>query len=436
MKKIFLGLLSVAVCTSTFAQKNPKSAFSKATLGLELYETDPKQVNDLASAKENIDYAAGHDQTKNDVKVWRYRGKIHNAIAFNPTLKVENKKASIIALESWSKAWELDKARLDAKGKPITKMPVKSDYKQGFELSARGLYNTGAEAYNNKEYELAYQCFSGILKIKPLTKEGLAKKPVNLMTPNKINLEIEGARLGGIAAANLGKCEEAEALLMPLLEAKKVSEESIPVMYSLLANCYAEASEAAKAKAIIAKAREKYPTNQNLLVAEINFALKEGNLAEIEGKLKQAVEGDKENVELHFVLGNVYDELFRKKMEEGRRKEAADFFEKSVNWYKKTAALDAKHFNTAYSLGAIHVNYSNTLAKDINEITDFKSPKLKELEDKYGGLLNEALKYLLIAEEINPTDLGTAIALKEVYVRLKKDDKAVEYTNKVKEMRK
>ena len=436
MKKIFLGLLSVAVCTSAFAQKNPKSAFSSAVMSMDLYETDAKLVKELAAAKENIDYAANHEQTKNDVKVWRYRGKIHNSIAFNATLKGDYQKASLIALESWTKAWELDKAKLDAKGKPASKMPAKSDYKQGFELSARGLYNTGAEAYNNKEYELAYNCFNGILTVKSLTKDGLAKKPVNLMTPNKINLEQEGARLGGIAASNMGKCEEAEALLMPLLEGKKIDEESVPVMYSLLANCYANGSNSAKAKEIIGKAREMYPTNQNLLVAEINFALKEGNLAEIEGKLKQAVEGDKENVELHFVLGNVYDELFRKKMEEGRRKDAAEFFKKSVDWYGKAAELDAKHFNTAYSLGAIHVNYSNTIAKDMNEITDYKSPELKKLDEEYKRLLNAALKHLVVAESIKPDDQGTAIALKEVYVRLQNEEKAAEYTKRVKEMRK
>ncbi len=436
MKKLFLGLLSVAVSTSAMAQKNPKSALSNASMNLEIYTADSKLTKNLLEAKEDIDYASTHEQTKDNPKVWRYRGQIYNSIAANPALKKDEKTAPIKALQSFTKAWELDVEKLKEKGKPVTKIGGKADYKMGFEKVASALYNTGAEAYNNKEYELAYACFSGIQKIAPLTNEGLSKRPVNLITPNKINLEQEGARLGGISATYMGSCEEAERLLLPLLEGGKVAEASIPATYSLIANCYDKGGNSSKAKEIVAKARKKYPTNQSLLVAEINFALKDGNLAAIESKLKQAVEGDKENVELHFVLGNVYDELFRTKMEEGKRKEAAEFFGKAVDWYKKAANLDAKHFNTAYSLGAIYVNYSNTVVKDINEITDFNSPKLKSLETEYQDLLSSALKYLLAAESINKEDLGTAIALKEVYARQQNEEKAMEYSKRVKELQK
>ena len=191
-----------------------------------------------------------------------------------------------------------------------------------------------------------------------------------------------------------------------------------------------------KKQGILTKARKKYPTNQNLLIAEINIALTEGKLQELEGKLKQAVEGDKENVELHFVLGNVYDGIFREKLEAGEDELAKSFFEKAVSWYDKAAEIDPKHFNSSYSLGALHVNYSNSYAKAMNAITNMKDPKFKEYQNRYNELLDLGLAYLKTAEGIKPNDLGVAIALKEVYSR--KDDEAnyLKYKAKIEELKK
>ncbi|MDC0230865.1 hypothetical protein OAK19_02780, partial [Aureispira] len=341
-----------------------------------------------------------------------------------------NKDAAIIALESYIKSWDLEITKLEAKGKGPSKIPAKMEFKSGFEYVCRALYNTGAEAHNQRDYDLAYKCFTGILKIKPKTSMGLEKKPVNLITSNKIDMEQEAARLGGEAAILLERPEEAEKLLMPLLETKKIAEELIPSIYSMLANAYQKSGNNSRASQILAKARKLYPANQNLLIAEINIALAEGRLGEIEGKLKQAVEGDKENVELHFVLGNVYDELFRGKLEQGDPS-ANEFFQKAVEWYMKANEIDERHFNSAYSLGAIHVNYSNSFAKKMNDITDMKDPKFKEYENKYFELLDFGLVHLLNAEEINSNDLGVAIALKEVYGRKNDENNYLKYKDKV-----
>ncbi len=435
MRKNILGFLLLITASSAFAQKNPKAAFTSAMMSLELYLADNKEVAELESAKKNIDYATEQEQTKTNPKVWRYRGKIYASIAFDAKLKISEKTAAKIAFEAWKEAWKLDLAKLKEKGKAVSKVPAKTDYKEGFELVARGLYNTGIEAYNGKDYQLAFDCFNGILNIKPLTKEGLGKRAVNLKI-GKSDMELEAARLGGSAATSLGNCEQAEAIFTPLLEGKKILEEQVPSTYASLANCYIKAQKIKKAKEILTKARKEFPTNQGLLIAEIDLALSQGNLTELEDKLKQAVEGDKENVELHFVLGNVYDELFRKKIEaSGNSKEALSFFDKAIVWYKKARAINPAHFNTAYSLGVIYVNHANLIADEMNSITDLKSKKLTALGEKYDEVLAEALKYLLVAEEINEHDLGTAIALRQVYARNGQQDKATTYSEKVKNMR-
>ncbi|MCH2023900.1 MAG: hypothetical protein MK207_15600 [Saprospiraceae bacterium] len=432
MKKYFLGFLFLIVIYSTNAQ-NPKTSITNAAMSLEMYETDPSKFQELQKAKDDIDYAAGHEKTEIDPRVWRYRGKIYNKIAFNAKLKAENKNASLIALESFIKSWDLEIAKLEEKAKGPSKIPAKIDFRTGFEDACRALYNSGADAYNQQDYELSYNCFTGILKIKPLTAKGLEKKPVNLVTASKIDMEQEAARLGGMSAIQLGNPKDAELLLMPLLDNKKITDDLIPTTYSMLANAYQKSGNNTKASQILAKARKLYPTNQSLLIAEINIALAEGRLSEIEGKLKQAVEGDRGNVELHFVLGNVYDELFRAKIENDDPS-ANDFFNKAVDWYSKAKDIDKKHFNSAYSLGAIHVNYSNSFAKKMNNITDMKDPKFKEYENKYFELLDFGLVHLLYAEEIKPNDIGVAIALKEVYGRKNDESNYLKYKNKVLEI--
>lgn len=430
MKQLLLGVLAMASATTAWAQ-NPKTAMINAMMSLETYDTDRSKSEELEKARTDIDFAAEHEKTVNDPKVWRYRGKIYNRVAFDAKLKSNHKNAGLIAVKSFDKSWELEAAKLNEKGKPITKIPAKSEFKAGYEAAARALYDNAANAYNSEDYDLAYRSFMAILGIPAQTGEGLAKKPVNLVTSNNIDMVKESTRLGGMAAIQLGKPEEAEKLLMPILEGKQMSEKLIPSTYSMLAGAWQKAGKNDKAQVILSKARAQYPTNQSLLIAEINLALAEGKLKELESKLKQAVEGDKENVELYFVLGNVYDGIFREKLEENDLKNAEDFFKKAVDWYKKAAEIDEKHFNSHYSLGALHVNYSNSFAKQMNAVVDFKSAEYKGLKARYNELLDLGLAHLLDAEEINAEDLGVAIALKEVYSRKNDESNYMKYKAKV-----
>lgn len=434
MRKIFLGILAAASISAAQAQ-NPVSAKNNAAMSLEMYDTDQTKHEELQKAQENIDFAAGHEKTAGDPKVWRYRGKIYNRVAFNAKLKSENKEAGLIALESFNKAWDLEADKLKEKGKDIAKLPAKTEFKAGFEGACRALYNGGADAYNEQDYDLAYRSFMAILTIREKTAKGLAKKPVNLITVTQVDMEKEAARLGGMAAIQLDKPEEAEKLLLPMLEKKTISEKLIPTTYSMLASSYQKNGKVDRASEILGQARKLYPANQSLLIAEINIALSQGKLKELESKLKQAVEGDKENVELHFVLGNVYDGIFRERLEAGEFDAAKEFFGKAVDWYQKASDIDPKHFNSAYSLGALHVNYSNSFAKQMNEITDMKDPKLKTLEKEYNALLDKGLVYLLKAEKINSEDLGVAVALQEVYTRKNDEENYLKYKKKIAELK-
>ncbi|MCP4437993.1 MAG: hypothetical protein GY810_03540 [Aureispira sp.] len=442
MKKTFCNILSLAVLVAgsqavSFAQTNPNTARTNAVMSLEEYNTDRTKVDKLKSAKENIDFSADHEKTGADGKTWRYKGQIYNKIAFDSKLKVEFPDAAVTAYDAYDKALELEEAKVEAKGKPKTKIAAKGEFKSGFEEVARSLYNGGVDAYNAQRYESALSHFSSILKIKDRTAYFTEKKPINLkigIGEKTLDMEIEAARLGGISAIQLKKPEEAEKLLMPLLKENKIHKDLISSTYSSLAMAYHRSGNSTKANKIIAGARKEYPTDQNLLITEINIALAEGKLEELEGKLKQAVEADSKNVELHFVMGNMYDEIFRKRLEAEKLDEAKTFFDKAVEWYGKAFALDAKHFNSAYSLGAIHVNYSNSFAQRMNDIPNARDPKYKELESEYNKLLQGGLTSLKAAETIKADDISVAVALKEVYGRKNDEENFMKYKKRVEEL--
>lgn len=444
MKKTFCNILSLATLlaasqTISFAQTNPNTARTNAVMSLEEYNTDRTKSDKLKSAKDNIDFAADHEKTGTEGKTWRYKGQIYNKIAFDAKLKVEFPDAAVSAYEAYDKALELEEKKVEDKGKPKTKIAAKNEFKAGFEETARSLYNGGVDAYNAKRYESSLNHFADILKIKDRTAYFTDKKPINLkigIGEKTLDMEIEAARLGGISAIQLKKPAEAEKLLMPLLKENKIHKDLISSTYSSLAMAYHRAGNCEKAGKILAGARKEYPTDQNLLITEINIALAGGKLEELEGKLKQAVDADPKNVELHFVMGNMYDEIFRKRLEDNKMDEAKSFFDKAVEWYTKSFKLDGTHFNSAYSLGAIHVNYSNSFAQLMNDIPNARDPKYKELETAYNKLLDDGLVHLKSAEKVKADDISVAVALKEVYGRKNDEENFMKYKKRVEELQK
>lgn len=427
MKKMFLPTAIITLLIHGIVEVHSIQAQANevtlATMSLEAYKAS-NDINDLKKAKTSIDKACAHESTKEMAKTWRYKSEIYTEIAFNNELKTEFPTASYTAYTALVDALDLEVKKLEAKGKPKHKIPARNTYTRDFEAVSVALYNGGADAFSVKDYESAHKHFIAILAINPKT---------SFFTKTRIQFkfkESEASRLAGVSAAKMGKMDVAEKLLLPALEKGEMDQEAAVSHYTLLANSYYDAGEEDKAKKLLAEARKKYPLNQGLLITEINYALAEGRLAELEDQLKQAVEADKDNVELLFVMGNMYDELFRTATEKGENKEATDYFSKSVDWYKQGLSKDAKHYNCAYSLGAIYVNNSNHIARKLNDMSDSNSDEYKQKSSQYDVLLKEALKYLLQAEEISPKEKPALIALKEVYARLADEDKFMEYKKK------
>ena len=85
---------------------------------------------------------------------------------------------------------------------------------------------------------------------------------------------------------------------------------------------------------------------------------------------------------------------------------------------KYFSKIDAKNFNAAYSLGAIHVNLSNYYTTAIrNSDPKMSKETRKSLESDYNKYVELGLGFLLDAEKIDANDIGLVRGLKEVYSR-------------------
>lgn len=442
--KLWLTIAFMGASLLSYAQGG--AARTSAMTYLAEYKMDAKQIPKLEMAKTKIDIAADDEKTADDPKTWRYKAEIYSLIAKNDQTASKFKIAAVEAYDAAEKALSMEEAKAEVKGKPKSKIAKRGEYVRIFQEVTPALYNNATSAYNAKEWENAYNHFERLIRIPSRTAEFDKRGKIDLTftapsTGAVIDMETNARLLGGLAAIYLEKPEEAEKMFMPGIKNKKFKEDDIKFAYSKLATAYFVGEQNDKAKAILKEARKQYPTNYDLLIAEINIALAEGRLAELEGELAQAVKADPENVELHFVMANMYDELFRKKIDasdgavgEEDAKKGKAFFDKAVEWYKKAIAIDGKHFNSLYSLGAVHVNYSNFFAIKIQNSDKLSDEERKKLEDSYDKYVDLGLEHLLNAEKVNGADLGLIRALKEVYTRKSDEENYMKYSKKEKKL--
>lgn len=433
MKTLMHSFAAAAVLTLGWVNvqaQNGAAERTNAYMMLESYNLS-RDAKELEKAKKSIDNAVNDAKTAAEPKTWKYMGSIYNKISFDATLRTQYPDAAVQAYKAFMKGLDLDVQKLKEKGKPESKVPAKAEYTEGLAETAAALYNAGADAFGAEKYADAYTDFSSILEIRPKTAFLTGGKPIEFKFT-----ETDVIRLAGVSAIKANKLDEAEKLLMPHLEKGTFDDEMGASIYGTLANGLYNAGQKDKAKTVLASGRKKYANNQNLLISEINFALAEGRLSELEAQLKQAADANPDNVEILFVVGNMYDEIFRKKLETADVAAAQEFFTKAIEWYKKAVAKDPKHYNSAYSIGAIHVNFSNAYAEKMNALTNTKSQEYKDLDARYKALLDDALKALQEAEKINAKEMSVLVALKEVYARKDDETNFMKYKKLIEEAQK
>jgi len=332
------------------------------------------KYDEIDKAREAIDEASKAESSMNMEKTWYYRGLIYQKMYKHP--KFGNLVANPLqeALFSFNKALELDPKTDNAE-----------DINKNKDLLIGQLGEQGAEEYKTGKYTDALNSFETILSITPADQ---------LVMFNC-----------AISADKAGNREKAIMYYSKLMD----SNYNDVKIYSLLASVYRAANDDAKAYEVIKKGRVVFPSDNNLMIEELNYFLANGKSAEAIASLEQAIVADPSNPSLYLAQGNLLDK--------------AGQTDKAAESYKKAIGIKPDYFDAYYNLGAMYFNQGAEMANKANDIPPKEMAKYEDAKKKFDAKFKEAQPFLEKAWELNPTDVSTMSSLKQLYLRTGENEK-------------
>ncbi len=346
------------------------------------------QHEELDKAREAIDKAIKHEQTKGKAKTWYYRAIIYGRISQNDKFKNLVPSPLDTALTSYEKALDLDK-----------KGTYTEEIRHELNMLIQYLYNQGVSAYNNQDFKSAYSSF-----VK-------ANEAARIMAKAEGRTDFKGdtslLEAAAIAAYNAQMIDEAINAYEGVLKAGKQTAK----IYNTLAYLYMIGKEDLEgAEKVIKEGREKFPTDIDLIRKQINIYLIRGESEKALPLIDEAIKKDSTDPMLFIIKGSIYEQ-------QGNYDEAEKV-------YKKALALNDDLFDVNYSLGALYYNKAVEITEKMNALPVDKIDEYNKLKEERDKWLKRALPYLEKAHKLKPDDLNTVAALREIYMRLGDTEKS------------
>lgn len=349
------------------------------------------------NAKEAIDAACLHEDTKSEAKTWFFKGKIYQAIyeTKDEKFKTLSENPLAEAFQGYKKAIELD-----------TKGEFKEDLARYLDVAGKQFVNVGIEAYNKKRYDIALNAFESTVEITAMP-----------YAPRTDSLAIF---YSGVSADQLGDIAKAEKYYRKAIAIKYDVERS----YVNLERMLLKADRADDALALIQEAKKAVPGSATLVTDEVNVYLKKNEHAKATGALEEAIRLDPQNNTLYFALGFTNDRLAAMELERPTPDIAVyeGYVAKAETNYKKSIEIKADHFDALYNLGALFFNKAVKLNEAASKIDDIKKYEVaKKDADK---VFDQGLPFLEKAYAMNPSDPGVLQSLKQLYYRKMVDEES------------
>lgn len=430
MKKISFLLLGIAMCLQSTAQN---SKVTSANMHLESYASQ-KDTSELSAAKEAIDEAALNDKTKDEPKMYLYRGEIY-LDCFGESLNNLVSKS----LRSGSK--DAAKAKADAYTNIDTNFIciAANSFVKAIQLAPNDFYAQEAKQPENLSVTCLVHLENKALREyaakRYTTSLALYKKILSICTLlNKTDSAyMQNVDMAAGAAEESGNTAAALTYYEQLINLKYGGAST----YHSLASMYLKQKDSAKAWQYIEQGRAQYPNDLNLIITETNFYIlkhdyekAENNLTLSIQKLEQSPDRDKNKPllsSLYSNLGGIYDRKANPKDAQGgdlpKPPDYDELFAKADSNYMKALAISPTDFDVLFSTGALYFNRAVPITKQANDLP-------LNATDKYNKLMAQAKVYFLQAQpyfekaySVNPNDAGNTNALREVYANTGQNDK-------------
>lgn len=397
MKKLALIVTIGLMSTALFAQKGAVNFAD-----FELSNEKP----DYGKAVAKIEEAAKHDKTAEYPKTYIVKEKVYRTL-----WEKKDKKQAYIdsAYNAILKADFYDR-RGDAKGKK------KGRFQKEILLEMVNLRNTlineGVHSNNElKDYDRTLSAFEKVLALDK-NETYLDGKPFTLDT-----VIIYNALATAYSAQKYDKVLE---YAPDVIETGYQKEQPYLILY----DSYKNLGDTTEMLNTLKEALLKYPEEKVFLDQLVFHYVEMGNAEEGINYIQQSLEKEPDNAQLLFILGTFYDEA-------GQRDKAIEAYKK-VN--EVPDANDNSVLNANYNLGVIYYNVAVEEMTKAQEIKDYK--KFKAAEEEAIKEFAVCVPYFEKCLEVDPENVDALEALKPVYYRLIRFDKANEtkYNNTVKKL--
>ncbi len=413
--KIKISLIIIAILMACpLSAQNGLDKLTNAKKAYNIFLINQSDKSKLVEATDNIDAATRDGEITNEASLWLLRGDIYNEIATQQMIirstgigdaseLPKRQYPSLTAFDAYKKAKKLAQKNYET-----------NDAMKGIRKVQSNLTNTGIFNFDDGDYQGAYNLFLGVVEAHNVLKDAGAESALDKEEDYNEQLYI-----AGLAAFNAQMNSEAKELFEELYK-KKFDK---PMIYEALYNITAAEEGAAikDAYKYLEEGRKIYPDDVSLLFAEINHFLKTNQLEELVTKLKSAIEKEPANVSLYNTLGNVYDNLYQREAQGGDPDHVNLYFNNALEYYNQGLAKDPGNPLSNYSIGALYYNKAAMETKVLMVLgEDISSEGMKKYEKKQAQIMaifDQALPYFQKAESINPNDISTLIALKEIYTR-------------------
>ena len=410
MNKNILTAVGIAILLNGNAQKlqlteaatEYKNNFSKAWM----MQPDQLESNRsvLLKAKKAIDESFAKQtespvlKLKDETKMYYYRGMIYLDYIMMASMDegimkeleaMEEEQLELASFGSLKKCIELD-----------TKNQWKSDVNRRIESLRAMMFNAGAEMFNQKNYEAAYDAFDGSVKM-----YDVLSKPDTLAMIN-----------AALAAENLNRFDEAFNYYKMCADNNYgKGAEMYQSMIRVLNSPKNENKDDQKILSVIEEGKNKFPNDFVLNVEEFNFWYNKGDNEKAQQALQNAIEADPTNKILHFNIGVTYDNLAKTEHEAKNHDKAFEYIEKAVTGYKSAIELDDKYVDAYYNLGALYVNESQEIQSIAN---DYDGEKYEQEMKRGQETMQKGIPYLEKVLTFTPNDKNTLSVLKIIYANM------------------
>ena len=398
MKRFVLTVAIALFTVASFAQKgnitNAAMAFKDAQGNMADLE---KSTKDLMEAKDYIDKACAHPDTKESPKGLMYKGKIYVELSLK--MMMTEDQSGFNGMEP-EKLMEEGFAAL-IKSKEVDKKERYVDDVNGYANQYRVMLSTmGSNAYQEEKYE---EAMGGLLG---------AAQFGEILGVTDSNYYF----FGGMAAFANESFDVAEEAFAKCIAINFNTAESVGYLAKSL-KAQDKTDEAEKA---LTDAVAKYPDNLDVLIQMTNFYIDNERNEDAEKALSAAIILDPSNTALLYTSGIIYEGMGR--MEDA---EAA---------YKKTLSIDPKHTDAKYSLGVFYFNQGADMYNEANKLP-FGDPSydIKVAESK--EFFNKSVSTLEEASAAAPKDISILEALKLAYGKAGMVDKFKETKAKIAELK-